>query len=58
MLGTPNIIPPPVVKDPTTKVRIKVPMYVGGKAHEVGSTAMMSRSDAEALRSVGRCEII
>jgi hypothetical protein len=40
------------------KARILKPIFVAGEAREVGATASMSLSDAEALQSVGRVEII
>jgi hypothetical protein len=40
------------------KARILKPIFVAGEAREVGATASMSLSDAEALQSVGRVEIL
>jgi hypothetical protein len=51
-----NNTPPSTEK--TVKAKILKPIFVAGEAREVGATASMSLSDAEALQSVGRVEIL
>jgi hypothetical protein len=43
----------PGFKDPTTKVRVLVPIFVGGKEYAVGDTVNMPMS--EALYSKNMC---
>jgi hypothetical protein len=51
MLGSNSFSRQPVLAEKTAKVKILRAIYVGGKACEVGSTASLSLSDAQALRN-------
>jgi hypothetical protein len=40
-----EIAPRPVFKDPQVKVRVLQPIFVGGKAYEIGDVVSMATSD-------------
>jgi hypothetical protein len=48
----------PIFKDPQTHVRVQADMYVAGQLVKAGDVCLMQRSDADALRTIGRVEII
>ena len=58
MLTSTSMIPGPAKETATAKVRVNMDMYVRGEIVKAGSVATMALSDAEALASVQRVEII
>jgi hypothetical protein len=58
MLHMRETMRPPVFKDPTVQVRVNADMYIAGSLVTAGSVALMQLSDAQALRSVGRVDLI
>jgi hypothetical protein len=51
MLSSQSFVIPPPAPEKNAKVRILRSIFVGGKACDVGSTATMTLSDAQALRN-------